>query len=53
VVGARFVMVETVGFCQVIWIIMFESAMDQIVRVDTPGQHVLPVVSDQQGVKSN
>jgi hypothetical protein len=53
VVGARFVIVEMVGFRQVMWIIMLESAMNQIVRVDTPGQYVLPVVSDQQGVKSN
>jgi hypothetical protein len=53
VVGARFVIVEMVGFHQVMWIIMLESAMDQIVRVDTSGQHVLPVVSDQQGVTSN
>jgi hypothetical protein len=53
VVGARFVIVEMVGFRQVMWIIMLESAMDQIVRVDTSGQHVLPVVSDQQGVTSN
>jgi hypothetical protein len=33
-------MVETVGFHRVIWFIMLESAKDQILRVDTPGQHV-------------
>jgi hypothetical protein len=37
-------MVEMVRFCQVIWIVMLEFAKDQIVRVDTPGQHVPPCV---------
>jgi hypothetical protein len=33
-------MVETVGFHQVLWIVMLESANDRILGVDTPGQHV-------------
>jgi hypothetical protein len=33
-------MVETVGFRQVIWFVMLESAKDRIIGVDTPGQHV-------------
>jgi hypothetical protein len=33
-------MVETVGFRQVLWIVMLESANDRILGVDTPGQHV-------------
>jgi ABC-type dipeptide/oligopeptide/nickel transport system permease subunit len=33
-------MVQTVGFCQVMWIVMLESAKDQILGVDTPGQQV-------------
>jgi hypothetical protein len=33
-------MVETVGFHQVMWLIMLESAKDRILGVDTPGQHV-------------
>jgi hypothetical protein len=37
-------MVETVGFRQVRWIVMLESAKDQILGVDTPGQHVPPRV---------
>jgi hypothetical protein len=37
-------MVETVGFHQVIWIAMLKSAKDQIMGVDTPGQHVPPCV---------
>jgi hypothetical protein len=28
-------MVEMVGFCQVMWIVMLESAKDQIMGVDT------------------
>jgi hypothetical protein len=28
-------MVEIVGFCQVLWLVMFESAKDQILGVDT------------------
>jgi hypothetical protein len=37
-------MVETVGFLQVMWIVMLESAKDRILGVDTPGQHVSPRV---------
>jgi hypothetical protein len=37
-------MVETVGFRQVLWLVMLKSAMDQILGVDTPAQHVLPRV---------
>jgi hypothetical protein len=37
-------MVETVGFRQVMWFVMLESAKDQILGVDTPGQHVPPRV---------
>jgi hypothetical protein len=37
-------MVETVGFSQVMWIVMLESAKNRILGVDTPGQHVLPRV---------
>jgi hypothetical protein len=37
-------MVETVGFCQVMLFVMLESAMDRVLGVDTPGQHVPPRV---------
>jgi hypothetical protein len=37
-------MVETVGFRQVIWLVMLESAMERILGGDTPGQHVPPRV---------
>jgi hypothetical protein len=37
-------MVEMVGFRQVMWFVMVESAKDQILWVDTPGQHVSPCV---------
>jgi hypothetical protein len=37
-------MVETVGFHQVMWIVMLESAKGRIVGADTPGQHVPPRV---------
>jgi hypothetical protein len=37
-------MVETVGFHQVLWLVMLESAKDQILGVDTPGQLVPPQV---------
>jgi hypothetical protein len=37
-------MVETVGFHQVVWIVMLESTKDQILGVDTPGQYVPPHV---------
>jgi hypothetical protein len=30
-------MVETVGFCQVMWFVMLESAKDRILGVDTLG----------------
>jgi GTPase Era involved in 16S rRNA processing len=33
-------MEETVGIRQVMWIVMLESAKDQILVVDTPGQHM-------------
>jgi hypothetical protein len=36
--------VETVGFRQVMWLIMLESAKHRILGVDTPGQHVPPRV---------
>jgi hypothetical protein len=31
-------MVELVGFRQVMWIVVLESAMDRVFGVDTPGQ---------------
>jgi hypothetical protein len=34
--------VEMVGMHQVKWFVMLESDMDQILGVDTPGQHVQP-----------
>jgi hypothetical protein len=37
-------MVKTVGFRQVMWFVMLESAKDRILGVDTPGQHVPPHV---------
>jgi hypothetical protein len=33
-------MVETVGFRQVMWLVMLESAKDRVLGVDTPGQQV-------------
>jgi hypothetical protein len=36
--------VETVGFRQVMWLVMLESAKDRILGVDTPGQHAPPSV---------
>jgi hypothetical protein len=36
--------VETVGFHQVMWMVMLKSAKDRILGVDTPGQQVLPRV---------
>jgi hypothetical protein len=33
-------MVETVGFRQVMWIVMLESAKYRVLGVDTPGQQV-------------
>jgi hypothetical protein len=37
-------MVETVGFRQVLWLVMFELAKDEVLGVDTPGQQVPPRV---------
>jgi hypothetical protein len=37
-------MVETVGFRQVMWLVMLESAKDRILEVDPPGQYVPPRV---------
>jgi hypothetical protein len=37
-------MVEMVGFCQVMWLVVLESAKDRILGVDTLRQHVPPRV---------
>jgi hypothetical protein len=37
-------MVKMVGFRQVMWFVMLESAKNRILEVDTPGQHVPPHV---------
>jgi hypothetical protein len=37
-------MVETVGFCQVLWVVMLESTKDRVLGVDTSGQQMLPCV---------
>jgi hypothetical protein len=37
-------MVETVGFRQVVWIVMLESAKDRILGLDIVGQQVPPCV---------
>jgi hypothetical protein len=37
-------MVETVGFRQVMWFVMLESAKDEILGADNLGQHVPPCV---------
>jgi hypothetical protein len=37
-------MVETGGIHEVMWFIMLESAKDQVIGVDTPGQQVPPCV---------
>jgi hypothetical protein len=37
-------MVETVGFCQVMLIVMLESTKDRVLGVDTLGQQVPPRV---------
>jgi hypothetical protein len=37
-------MVETVGFHQVLWIVMLKSTKDLVIRVDTSGQQVPPRV---------
>jgi hypothetical protein len=44
VVSARLQMVETAGFCQVLWLVMLKSAKYRILGFDTLGQHVLPRV---------
>jgi hypothetical protein len=37
-------MVGTVGFHQVLWLVLLESTKDRVLGVDTPGQQVLPHV---------
>jgi hypothetical protein len=37
-------MVKTVGICQVMWLVMLESAKDRVIGVDTPGQQMPPRV---------
>jgi hypothetical protein len=37
-------MVDTVGFRQVMWLVMLEYAKDRILGVDTLRQHVSPLV---------
>jgi hypothetical protein len=37
-------MVETVGFHQVLWLVMLKSAKDRILGVGTLGQHVSPCI---------
>jgi hypothetical protein len=37
-------MVETIGFCQVMWFVILESAKDRVLKVGIVGQHVLPRV---------
>jgi hypothetical protein len=37
-------MVETVRICQVMWLVMLESAKDRVIGVDTLGQQVPPHV---------
>jgi hypothetical protein len=37
-------MVEMVGFCRVVWMVMLESAKDRVLGVDTLGQQVPPRV---------
>jgi hypothetical protein len=34
-------MVETVGFCQVLWLVMLKSAKDRVLEVDILEQQVL------------
>jgi hypothetical protein len=36
--------VETAGFHLVMWFFMLKSAKDRVLGVDTPGQHVSPLV---------
>jgi hypothetical protein len=33
-------MVETIGFCHVLWIVKLETAKDRVLGVDTAGQQV-------------
>jgi hypothetical protein len=44
VVWARLEWWRRFGFCQVMWLVMLESAKDRIIGVDPPGQHVPPRV---------
>jgi hypothetical protein len=37
-------MVETVGFRQLLWLVMLESAKDRVLGVNTPRQQVPPHV---------
>jgi hypothetical protein len=37
-------MVKMVGICQVLWLVMLESAKDRVLKVDTLGQQVSPRV---------
>jgi hypothetical protein len=37
-------MVETVGFRQVLWLVVLETVKDRVLGVDTPGQQVTPCV---------
>jgi hypothetical protein len=37
-------MEETIGFRQVMWLVMLKFAKDRVLGVDTPGQHVTPRV---------
>jgi hypothetical protein len=37
-------MVEAVGICQVMWLVMLESFKDRVIGVDTTGQHMPPRV---------
>jgi hypothetical protein len=44
VVWVRLEWLRRFGFCQVMWLVMLESAMDRILGVDSPGQYVPPHV---------
>jgi hypothetical protein len=55
-------MVEAVGFCQVVWVVMLKSTKDRVLGVDTLGQHVPPrvrygmaclLIRDAVGCESN
>jgi hypothetical protein len=37
-------MVEAVGFRQVLWVVVLESAKDRVLGVEIPGQYVPPRV---------